>query len=188
VSRRLEHLKPYVGVLASLFGLLALELLGKILGWLLDRHAPMRIAAPEDLDKEEWRKLLADPEGHAGRRWIGRLERWFVFFSVLLAQKEAGVAIAAWLAFKLASKWETWSNIIKLPDKFGETYHLDYLRARREWGDRLYQRFLIGTLGNVLAGALIAWLVLVIHYAGNTPTNQPATRQDRVVVDPRNTP
>ena len=56
------------------------------------------------------------------------------------------------LAFKVASKWNAWTNIIAVPKELPGLDPLEYLAARRKWGSRVLVTFLVGTLANVLAG------------------------------------
>jgi hypothetical protein len=83
--------------------------------------------------------------------WIGYLERFFFFLVLWVDVDMAFKAIGVWLAFKVASKWETWKNVIRVPQKIDSIIcdldSLEYLRARKEWGTFL--------------GVLIAkWLVV----------------------------
>jgi len=65
------------------------------------------------------------------------------------------------MAFKVASKWESWQNVVRVPDTLTEpnVSQLELLRARRQWGAILYTRFLCGTLVNVLIGVLVGTIV-----------------------------
>jgi uncharacterized membrane protein len=70
--------------------------------------------------------------------------------------------ITAWLAFKLASKWNVWTNVIAVPGKINQIDPLDYLIARRKWGSHLLLTFLIGTLSNLI----LAYVgVIAMRYA-----------------------
>lgn len=93
-------------------------------------------------------------------RVLGHLERVLFFVALWLAQP---MIIAGWLAFKVATKWDIWKNIVRVPEQdpvlFGN--QLDYLYARHVWGLRLQNTFLIGTIANMLAaffGLGLSWL------------------------------
>ena len=101
----------------------------------------------DDVGKEAWVSIIS-PVGKRGGFWIGTLERFFFFIAVILLSPEL---IFGWLAFKVASKWEVWSNIVKVPPE--KNMRLT-VTGRRAWGDGVLQRFLIGTLGNILSGFL----------------------------------
>jgi len=79
---------------------------------------------------------------------FGLMEQMFFFIAFWWRMPELG---AGWLLFKLGSKWEAWANIIKVPDcpKGVPGFHL-----RNRFGSWLLQRWLLGTLGNVLAAVL----------------------------------
>lgn len=107
---------------------------------------------------KEWKDLIEPPK--AGGFWLGAFERIFFFFLFLLLKPEL---IAIWLAFKVASKWEVWQNIIKVPGESDTKDERLTLGVRRAWGSRVKERFLIGTLLNILlglAGAIVTWVLL----------------------------
>ena len=107
---------------------------------------------------KEWKALIEPPK--AGGPWLGAFERIFYFFLFLLLKPEL---LAIWLAFKVASKWEVWQNIIKVPSESDAKDERMTLRVRRLWGSRVKERFLIGTLLNILlglAGAIVTWGLL----------------------------
>lgn len=107
---------------------------------------------------KEWKDLLEPPK--AGGCWLGAFERIFFFFSFLILKPEL---LAVWLAFKAASKWDVWQNIIKVPGESDTRDERLTLNVRRVWGSRVMQRFLIGTLLNILlglAGAIVTWVLL----------------------------
>ena len=108
-----------------------------------------------DEQKRQWLELVKGSEGGAILGW---LERLMFFAAFLLA---AHIAVAAWLAFKVASKWQAWATVISIPDKL-EIWNddLDYLIARRRWGSHLLMTFLIGTAYNILVGMAGAAVVL----------------------------
>ena len=97
----------------------------------------------------KWVSLTADD---ANGRILGHLERLLFFIAIW---QQAHVVVGAWLAFKVASKWNVWSNLIALPKELPTVDQIDYLIARRKWGAQTLMRFLIGTLYNIVA-ALVA--------------------------------
>ena len=70
---------------------------------------------------------------------------WFLLWS------GAALLVGGWLAFKVASKWAVWQNIIKVPESAAGLSDEQLVSARFRFGTHLLQRFLLGTLGNVLA-------------------------------------
>ena len=82
---------------------------------------------------------------------LGWLER-SMFLSALSA--DAALLIGAWLAFKVASKWQAWSGVISVPNSIEGLDPMDYLLARRSWGSHLLVTFLVGTAYNILVALL----------------------------------
>lgn len=105
------------------------------------------ILTPKNVDTEQWDKLMKI-RGELGGKWLARLERILFFIGIWIAAYEL---IGVWLVLKVASKWEVWTNIFKVPDKLDGIDDLDYFIARTQWGTRTYQRFLLGTLLNLFA-------------------------------------
>lgn len=98
--------------------------------------------APEPLAK-----TLVASEGHDGQ-WIGTVERLLFFLAVII---DAPVLIAAWFAFKVASKWAEWQHIVQVTK--GEELSLV---TRRNLGNYLFIRFLVGTGSNLVIAILTA--------------------------------
>lgn len=122
------------------------------------------LAPPEGVTHDEWQKVIKMPNESPGK-WLGVLERqspgeWLGVLERLLSLGafwiNAPELVAGWLVLKLGSKWEIWHNIVRIPESLENTSALSYFRARRAWGSWLMMRFLIGTLGNLLAGFLAA--------------------------------
>ena len=84
-----------------------------------------------------------------GAEWLGRLERLLSFGIFWLGAYEV---LIAWLGFKVASKWEVWSNVVQVPSDLPDVDKTDYFRARSQLGSWLFTRFALGTLLNVLIG------------------------------------
>ena len=97
--------------------------------------------------------------GDRGARWVGGLERVLFFVGFL---QESPELVAGWLLFKVASKWESWQNIIRVPESLDGVDSFEFLRYRHAWGVKVMQRFLIGTLSNILAAiagvAVTRWI------------------------------
>jgi hypothetical protein len=132
-----------------LIGLLTIYVLGLGVGPLL-KHAQSSapIPAPNDALSAKWATLTA---GDEGGKILGRLER-LAFFGAFWI--DAPIVIGAWLGFKVASKWNVWSNVISVPKTISGAEDVDYLIARRRWGSQVLMTFLIGTLSNVIIGFL----------------------------------
>jgi hypothetical protein len=96
----------------------------------------------------QWRDLTAGSEGGA---FMGRIER-FMFFAAFLA--DASLMIGAWLAFKVASKWNAWTNITAVPRQVEGIADLDFAIGRRRWASHVLMTFLVGTAYNICAGLL----------------------------------
>jgi hypothetical protein len=82
---------------------------------------------------------------------LGLLE--VVLFYVAFAAHMPKV-IVGWLAFKLVSKWLAWSLVVKTPEHIDGLDPMYYLGARNRIATYTLQRWLIGTLANLVAGAL----------------------------------
>jgi len=104
------------------------------------------LSPPNDTLKEKWGALT---QGDRAGVVLGYLERLVFFLAFWL---DASAVVATWLAFKVASKWNVWSNVISVPKTITGVDDLDYLIARRRWGSQVLMTFLIGTLFNVLVG------------------------------------
>ncbi len=128
--------------------------LGPYISSLLDRATQdIQLVNPNGISEEDWKSFVR-PEGRdeAGR-WVGVFERVLAFFSFYSG---AHAILGGWLALKVASKWQVWATVIKMPDKLENANAMSYLRARQRWGSWLHTRFLIGTILNVLVGFILA--------------------------------
>lgn len=137
-----------INVLVGLFVLTLLGLGARPLMKAVKAAAPA--PSPNDTLTYKWESLTADD---TNGRVLGHLERLLFFIAVW---QQAHVIVGSWLAFKVASKWNVWSNLIALPKELPAVEQIDYLIARRRWGAQTLMRFLIGTLYNLVA-ALVAW-------------------------------
>ncbi len=154
--------------LAYLVGLAVSILLGFPIGWILeyvsndisDKNPPYG-RDPKTFDAKDWQKKVKPPE--RGGVVLGYFERTLYYFLFLL---KAYFVIIAWLAFKVASKWEVWQNITQVPSeiKHGENYDFT-IWDRRAWSSIVLQRFNIGTLANILAGLIGVFVTyLILNY------------------------
>ena len=152
-------------VLPVLIGAVLLWPVGLMIGRFINRVLTCdHVEAPSGIQADDWRAAVQGPG--PGAAYIGRLESLLVYLAVLFARGDAALVVAGWFAFKVASKWELWSNVVKMPDSFDGATQLDSLRARRKLGYVMYDRFLVGTLLNILAGAIVAGFVLRYTHAG----------------------
>jgi len=111
-------------------------------------------AQADESQRQQWEELM---QGDEGGRVLGYLER-LIFFGAFLAG--APLLVGVWLAFKVASKWEAWTNIIAVPKELQGIDTLDFLIARRRWGQHVLMTFLIGTAFNVLVAMIGAAVAL----------------------------
>jgi len=105
---------------------------------------------PKGMDEYAWYDIVGR---RSGGIVLGHLERLLAFAAFW---QGAPVLIAGWLAFKVASGWQNWNLIVRLPEKIDGVNDLDYLRARSQLGAWIFHRFLIGTVGNILVGLAAA--------------------------------
>jgi hypothetical protein len=125
-------------------GLGALTLLGRTVSALVDYGAQEPPSRPRLLPQQIWGDhTSSDGSGS----FFGFLERTLFF----IAFWTDGVTLAAaWLAFKLASKWEAWKNIIRVPEKIEDGNASEWFEATHTFGSWILQRFWVGTLLNIL--------------------------------------
>ena len=147
---------PLSLIVALLFLIFLLFLIEGLLDYVRDRIEVPTPRGLTDRDNPTW-ALIAKTPGPAGGRWIGTLERIFFFLAIL-----AGVSglVIAWLAFKVATKWEVWTNLYRVPDKLPRINQMDFYLARTRLGARVFQRFMIGTLLNTSC-ALVAYFLFL---------------------------
>ncbi len=117
--------------------------------WLIRKTVP--VPTPWPPLEAAWKELVSTTD-YAGL-WLGCFER-AVFLLCFATGREEGVAVL--LAFKVASKWEAWSNITKVPERLSPSAAaadtLRYAYCRRVWAAQANATFLIGTLLNILIG------------------------------------
>lgn len=144
--------------LAVGIGLGATAVLGLGVGRVLlgGRLSPATFSATLAKLDEEWTRaavLLSPPRSSV----FGLLEQGLFFVAFWSKAPELA---AGWLIFKVGSKWEIWTNIIKMPES-PDGVHGFHLRNM--FGSWLLQRWLLGTLGNLIAAivgvGLARWLL-----------------------------
>jgi len=121
---------------------------------IMGRQGPLdlKIEAPVGMGKTTWEAIIGETdESRRGTQWLGTLEQVLFFIAIWFWTPEIA---AGWLAFKLGSKWEVYHNVVKIPDVISGFDSLDVLKARRQWGARIYLRFLVGTLLNCIAAGI----------------------------------
>jgi len=127
-------------------------LVGEFMAYIVRRYE--KFSAPNGVEQEEWSSIFKSPDGSLPlNRIIGYAETisYFLVFSL-----EKPELIGGWLAFKVASKWQAWSTIIRLPEKIGETKVLSYIEAKNKIASHTLQRWFLGNILNILAGAFAA--------------------------------
>jgi len=100
--------------------------------------------APSGIAADVWKRNFIDrqPGGEA----LGHLERLIFFAAFWIA---GGWALAAaWLAFKVASKWHTWNEAARLAG----AAQLEDRAALLARATMDYRFFVIGTAANLVAG------------------------------------
>jgi len=139
----------FVGVILALFlgGYLVEPIFSGMTG-------PSKPTSPTNFNPDIWEQIIGRSDKNRAGKWLGILE--CLLFYVMIASTNY-VAIAGWLAFKVAAKWEAWKNIVRFPDKIEseeKISELDFLRARTELGTWIMSKFLIGTMLNLFVGLI----------------------------------
>ncbi|MFQ5432895.1 MAG: hypothetical protein ACE5EN_10365 [Nitrospinota bacterium] len=88
---------------------------------------------PKEIPKRAWTTFYTPGIDKPGK-FLGGLER---LLSLTAAWTNSYELIAGWLVFKVASKWEVWGSVIKVPESFPDVPELNSLKARRIVGSRL---------------------------------------------------
>jgi hypothetical protein len=92
--------------------------------------------SPEGLEKDCGKIIQRSPGG----TWIGFFERIISLVSFWSGQHNI---LGAWLAFKVAAKWEVWKNIVQVPANIDGVEPLKWYQARNALGSWVLARFLI---------------------------------------------
>ena len=117
--------------------------------------------------KELWENLNPQTAGHDGK-WIGWLEQVIGVIAALSGHYEF---IGGYLVFKVASKWEVYSNIVKIPDQLADVEPKDFFFLRKRLAGLLYSRFVLGTSTNIIIGVLIGYIISFIFFNSVDPTS-----------------
>jgi hypothetical protein len=149
----------YLGPWVFLFSGLAVTMGGGIGVWTLLKHFRRKTRIPRisktfrnALIQARWIRLVRHPDRSG--IWVGHMERFVFFCSLLLLRHGGAGVVAAWLAFKVAAKWEAWNHMAFVPDEIRRVPPLLLARARRIWAAQGYATFVIGTWTNFLLAAL----------------------------------
>jgi hypothetical protein len=133
-----------VGLVIALFlGMLV----GPLLGVVDNKTKP---PDPRVLPKDIWDVVLA----RAGSGPILGVIEQSIFFIAFWS--DGWPLLASWLAFKVASKWQSWTHVAQLPapppaDDLRAVQ--EYVILRHKWVARRYMTFMIGTGANILLAA-----------------------------------
>ena len=127
------------------------------LGFFVSRILSFAAPAPEipkdKISAEVWNQLTH--QRGTGGKWIGTLERYLSLAAFWTGNPSL---VAGWLAFKVASKWEVWKNIIQVPSDLEGISAVDWFGIRAVYGSWILTKFWIGTLANILAGLVAAYV------------------------------
>jgi len=160
-----------LNIVCIIFSLVIIYFLGKILEdkmkEIKDRSLKY-LKPPEGINEKEWRDaFIIRDELQVNTKCIGLLERFVFYFSMVISQPSI---IGFWLAFKVASKWQAWQNISKIPDYLSKNHKtsdknntLGQFKARNIIATYTLQRWFLGTLGNIAIAAIvyIPYLLLI---------------------------
>lgn len=144
-------------IVSGLAGLVVTAVLGLSVSLFL-KYIRDKIQIPSISDdvgvQHKWHQLVTHPT--TSGQWVGWLERLVMYGAMYLEPKDAAAAIGVWLAFKLAAKWEAWSNMALVPDSLADVAvdALRYAIARRMWAAQGYATLVLGTGANFLIALL----------------------------------
>ena len=106
--------------------------------------------------RDVWQRLIPeinDDKNISPGSYLGWFERILFFGSAYSSKYEI---IGVWLAFKVASKWESWKNVVQVPDELPEQKTdedaIDWLQAKKAFGGWNMMRFQIGVILNIFIG------------------------------------
>jgi hypothetical protein len=139
----------HVQIILITSGALITHILGCFSGYFIKRSVTARPISRSF-------QTLHNQTGGGGKQ-LGVFERLMFFASFLF--REYTIA-AAWLAFKVATKWAAWQHVNKLPED------KELLVDRARLSSHLYGRFTVGTLYNgFCAGIGAVWAkILAPHF------------------------
>ncbi|MEW8185663.1 MAG: hypothetical protein AB2794_11685 [Candidatus Thiodiazotropha endolucinida] len=167
-------------LIGIIIGIFACYIIWPILKWWLNQvTTSSELPPPDGIEEKDWLKLISPSRLKSGSEdteinswlqeikrlpnsapeWLGILERILSFTAFFL---NAPLIIVGWLAFKVASKWQVWANVVQVPkasDGAIDKSSITFLIARHRWGSFILMRFLIGTVTNVLLGIVLAYFI-----------------------------
>ena len=111
---------------------------------ILDRSTESTRRKLESDESTAW--VVASPSSTEGE-FIGAVERVLFFLALVAGQ---GLVIGFWFAFKIASKWAEWQHIVQVDKEDIK------LPMRKELGNYIFSRFIIGTGFNLIL-AILLW-------------------------------
>ena len=141
----------HIAPIPLIVSVVAVYIAGEFVGKFINRYTEeLRVVE----DKVKWAMF------DAGGRAVGRLERLLFYFALLVGYP---AFVGAWLIFKVASKWDTWSHIIMLPRLDIEDLSDPRFEDRQRFGTWLLSRFLLGVLANIAIAVIGVWLYVEIQ-------------------------
>jgi len=111
----------------------------------------------ENADESEAKDFVSSQDHgkqRSGGFWIGAIERILFFLAMLLAP----AVIVGWFALKAASKWAEWQHIVAVTKQGNLS-----LGTRRDMGNYLFTRFIVGTGSNLVLAMLVAAILIKIN-------------------------
>lgn len=134
------------------------------------KHATRPYDCPKVVDETIWESIVTNVNaltdvGSSTGSLVGFLER--ILFAAAI-WFEAIILIAAWMAVKVATKWNVWAVMLEQ----ARFYQYDPraspssagVHMKRYLGWRLSQGFLIGTILNILIAGVMCGVALAISY------------------------
>ncbi len=145
------------------FGLCAMWFASRAVNWLMKKIEKVKnFHPPSNIDPKIWEEAFEYTI--KTNQILGIFEALFSYISFACGKPEL---IAGWLTFKLASKWQTWTAIMRIPERIENINDVEYIGAKNKIASYTLHRWLIGTLGNLLAGAIGVGVGLKIpHFLG----------------------
>ena len=124
----------------------------------LEQAAPLEGLRKFAAGNRYWEELVTKTKKTAlfhfqGGQAIGMIETLLMFAAFCAAGDQSGYVIAGYFAFKVASKWQVWSHIYRLPEQHGRDPD-DWHIFRSRLGHLLFTRFVLGSALNVLIALL----------------------------------
>ncbi len=142
----LESIAPITAALVFIL------LFGRFVDNYIQKINKLSVSEDDEELMDKMNKVLFVPsEERSPNKYLGIGERILFFIAFNTSQP---LLIGSWLAFKLASKWQTWSAVIKLPEDLQLAEPHKELEIRNRYGTNLLQRWLIGTMANIIVGYL----------------------------------